>query len=188
MSIKYIPNILTLSRILIVPFFIFSFLNDDLSIKILSIILFSLGSISDFLDGYIARKYNLITNLGKIIDPLADKILILTAFFLLNKVYPEYIPLWMVNLILLRDIMITIFRFYLKKKNSIFKTSIIAKRKTLSQIIIIHFLLIYHVFKESLFFTNTYLSLQIMYFSMFFCVVFTIITGLHYFIINSNEI
>jgi len=187
MNIKYIPNILTLSRILIVPFFILSFLNENFSIRIISIILFFFGSISDFLDGYIARKYNFVTNFGKIIDPLADKILILTAFFILNKMYPTYVPLWMVSLILLRDIIITIFRFYLKKKKSILKTSIIAKRKTLFQIIIIHLLLIFHVFKESIPFDKS-LSMQMIYLSMFMCVIFTVLTGLHYLFINRHEV
>ena len=187
MNIKFIPNILTLSRILIVPFFIVSFFNENFSIKIISIILFFFGSFSDFLDGYIARKYNLVTNFGKIIDPLADKILILSAFFILNKMYPAYVPFWMVSLILLRDLIITIFRLYLKKKNSILKTSIIAKRKTLFQIIIIHLLLIFHVFKESIP-LDTNLSMQIIYFSMLICVIFTLFTGLHYLFINRYEI
>ena len=187
MNIKYVPNILTLIRILIVPFFIVSFLNENFSIRILSIILFFLGSFSDFLDGYIARKYNLVTNFGKIIDPLADKILILAAFFILNKMYPTYVPLWMVSLILLRDLIITYFRFYFKKKNFILKTSIIAKRKTLFQIIIIHLLLIFHVFKESIPF-DINLSMQIIYFSMLMCVIFTVFTGLHYLFINRYEV
>jgi len=187
MKIKYIPNILTLSRIIIVPFFIVSFLNENFSIKVLSIILFFFGSFSDFLDGYIARKYNLITNFGKIIDPLADKFLIITAFFILNKIYPTYVPLWMVSLILLRDMIITIFRFYLKKKNFILKTSIIAKRKTLFQIIVIHLLLIFHVFKESIPF-DANLSMHIIYYSMLICVVFTLFTGLHYLFINRYEV
>jgi len=187
MKVKYIPNILTLSRIVIVPFFILSFLNENHSIRILSIILFFFGSFSDFLDGYIARKYNLITDFGRIIDPLADKILILTAFFVLNKIYPTYVPLWMVSLIFLRDIIITIFRLYLKKNNSILKTSVIAKRKTLLQIIVVHLLLIFHVFKESIP-LNVNFSMQIIYFSMLICVIFTVFTGLHYLFINKYEV
>ena len=187
MKIKYIPNILTLSRILIVPFFIVSVLSENFSIRVMSILLFFLGSFSDFLDGYIARKYNMITNFGKFIDPLADKILILAAFFILNKIYPTYVPFWMIGVILSRDIIITIFRFYLKKNNSILKTSIIAKRKTLFQIILIHLLLIFHVFKESIPF-DMLLSMQIIYISMFICVVFTVFTGLHYLFINTYDL
>ena len=153
----------------------------------LSIILFFFGSVSDFLDGYIARKYNLITNFGKFIDPLADKILILTAFFIIYKMYPTYVPFWMISIILLRDLIITIFRFYLNKKNSILKTSMIAKRKTLFQIIVIHLLLIFHVFKETIPF-DIYISMQIIYFSMLMCVIFTVFTGLHYLFINRYEV
>ena len=186
-NIKYIPNILTIFRIIITPFFILFFFDENFYIRLLSLILFFFGSVSDFLDGYLARKYNLVTDFGKFVDPLADKILILAAFCVLFIMYPLYVPLWMVILILLRDVLITFFRLYLKKNNSVLKTSVIAKRKTLFQIIVIHFLLIYHVFNEFTLFANSGLD-YIIYFLMLLCVSFTLLSALHYFIINNNEL
>jgi len=187
-SLKAIPNILTLFRILVVPFFIVLFYSDLFYFKILSLCLFFIGSLTDFFDGYIARKYNLVTNLGKFIDPLADKILVLSAFFILYTLYSNYIPLWMIFMIFIRDIIVTIFRFYLSSKNHILKTSIFAKRKTLFQIIVIHVLLIFHIFHPS---DNSSLLInpygQIFFILMSICVFFTVLTGVHYFIINFSK-
>ena len=121
-SLKIIPNILTLFRILVVPFFIVFFYSHLFYLKILSLCLFFIGSITDFFDGYIARKYNLVTNLGKFIDPLADKILVLSAFVVLHNLYPDFIPGWMIFVILTRDVIVTFFRFYLNSKNFYQKT------------------------------------------------------------------
>ena len=96
MFIKLIPNFLTISRILAVPFFVFFFYSSFFYSKVLCLLLFFICSLTDFFDGYLARKYNLVTSFGMFIDPLADKILILTSFFLLHSIYPEQIPLWMV--------------------------------------------------------------------------------------------
>ena len=188
MLLKAIPNILTTLRILLVPFFIMLFYSNLFYMKILSLCIFFLSSITDFLDGYIARKYNLTTTFGKFVDPLADKILVLSAFFILHNLYPNYIPLWMVFSIFIRDVIITVFRIYLNYKNSVLKTSILAKRKTLFQIIVIHILLIFHIFypSDSTLYTATVIG-QIFFILMFLCVIFTIMTGVHYFIINSSK-
>ena len=181
MSIKVIPNILTLSRILFVPFFVFFFYSNFFYYKLLSLILFFICSLTDFLDGYLARKYNLVTSVGKFIDPLADKILVLSAFIVIHSLYPDYMPLWMVISIFLRDIAVTSLRFFLKFKKKSLKTSIFAKRKTLFQIIVIHIILFIHVFNHS---NNLFLSEYVFYILMFLCVIFTILSGLHYFFIN----
>ena len=83
MQFKYLPNMLSFSRLLIAPFFILFMLKNTFYYKIYSILFFSLGSLSDFLDGYLARKYNNISTLGKYIDPLADKVLIFSSFYIL---------------------------------------------------------------------------------------------------------
>ena len=185
---KSIPNILTTIRILLVPFFIVLFYSNLFYMKILSLCIFFLSSITDFLDGYIARKYNLTTAFGKFVDPLADKILVLSAFFILHNFYPHYIPLWMIFSIFIRDVIVTFFRLYLNYKNSVLRTSILAKRKTLFQIIVIHILLVFHVFYPS---DGTQFAAiaigQIFFILMFLCVIFTIMTGIHYFIINFSK-
>ena len=182
MLLRYIPNFLTIIRIIIVPFFIYFFTSDYYSYRLISLILFFVGSLSDFLDGYIARKYNLVTTLGKIIDPLADKILILSAFFLLNNSYPSYVPLWMLYLILFRDIFVTLYRIYLKNKDVVMQANMLAKRKTLFQIVIIHFLLILHVFYFNELQSHLFFYVNAIYFAMVVCTGITLYSGLNYFI------
>jgi len=181
MYIKTIPNILTFSRIIFVPFFIVFFYSNLFYYKLLSLILFFVCSLTDFLDGYLARKYNLVTTIGKFIDPLADKILILSAFFIIHNEYPEYIPFWMILGILFRDVLITSLRLFLKFKNKSLKTSILAKGKTLFQIIVIHLMLCMHVFNS---FDNSLLTEYVFYTLMLLCVLFTIFSGIHYLFIN----
>ena len=115
---KYIPNSLTFFRIFIVPFFIGAFFSPNLIMKVLSLFLFFIGAVSDFLDGFIARKYNIVSDIGKIADPIADKLLILSAFFILYIVYPNYVKFWMIMCIFLRDFAITIFRLYYKRRKA----------------------------------------------------------------------
>lgn len=105
-----IPNILTLSRIVILPLLIVLYYLDPTptSLEALSLtmaILFALGAFTDFLDGYIARKYKLVTNFGKFADPLADKLLVLAAILILMA--REVIPLWTVMVILTREFIVT---------------------------------------------------------------------------------
>ena len=77
-----LPNKLTVARVIAVPFFILAFMTNHF---FTAFVIFILASLTDMLDGKIARKYNLVTNFGKIMDPLADKILVYSAFCLLSK-------------------------------------------------------------------------------------------------------
>tara|TARA_Y100000996_G_scaffold192753_1_gene151000 strand:- start:1047 stop:1601 length:555 start_codon:yes stop_codon:yes gene_type:complete len=181
MSIKIIPNVLTLSRIVFVPFFVFFFYSNLFYYKLLSLILFFVCSLTDFLDGYLARKYNLVTSVGKFIDPLADKILVLSAFIVIHSVYPDCVPLWMILTVFLRDVAVTSLRLFLKLKKKTLKTSFFAKRKTLFQIVVIHIMLFIHVFNYS---NDLFLYQYVLYILFFSCVLFTILSGLHYFFIN----
>ena len=187
MSFKYIPNALTIFRVLIVPFFIMFFLGSGFMNRLISLALFFIGSITDFFDGYIARKYNYITDFGKLIDPFADKILIISALLLLNNFYPDSIKLWMVIAIISRDIFITLYRYILIRKKIVMRTSIFAKSKTLLQIIIIHIVLIYHAFYNDISINSLYNFNYFIYLLMVICTVLTILTGIHYILINSKK-
>ena len=187
MSLKYIPNILTVFRVVITPVFIILFLSPNFLNKLISLLLFFIGSITDYLDGYIARKYNYITDFGKLIDPLADKIFVVSAFVLLHLLYPESIKLWMIIAIILRDVFVTLYRYVLMKNNIILKTSYFAKRKTLLQIIIIHILLIYHAFYNDIAFSSLNNFNFAIYILMTVCTVLTILTGIHYIVINNSK-
>ena len=181
MFVKNIPNFITIFRVLVVPFFIFFLFQFDLKYRVVALILFSLASISDFLDGYIARKYDLVSTFGKITDPFADKILILSAFFVLYKLYPNNVHFWMILVIFLRDIVITGYRYVLQRKRIILQANYLAKMKTLFQIATIHLLLIFHIIyfdinSDSMIFFNRFF-----YIIMIFCTFFTVYTGVDYF-------
>ena len=186
MFLKNIPNIISMSRIIATPFFILFMLKNTFFYKILSLLVFFIASLSDFLDGYIARKYNYVTNFGKYMDPLADKFLILSAFSLMYFYFPNCIQLWMVLLIFLRDIFITIFRLKMKKNNVIMQTSKFAKLKTLFQIVIIHIVLILYAIDSNILFDVFFES--IIYYLMVVCVFFTLFSGIHYIKVNVIKI
>lgn len=138
-----LPNILSLSRVIIAPVFLIFFLSEDLALQQFSIVLYLLGSITDYYDGYFARKFNQVSSFGKFVDPLADKLhtsAAFIAFVLLNIV-----PLWMVVIILIRDFGTTFLRILHKKE---FKTSFIAKLKTALQFIFIGTVLLFIYVKD----------------------------------------
>ena len=96
--LRYIPNILTVLRFFLIPFILHFLVNDEF---ILAIIFLTLSGITDILDGTIARKFNFITNFGKLIDPLADKITQLSILWML--VSKNIIPLWILVIVLLKE-------------------------------------------------------------------------------------
>ena len=96
--LKYIPNVLTIIRFLLIPFSIYALVNDQ---YILAIIIITISGLTDVLDGAIARKFNLITNFGKLIDPLADKVTQLSILGTL--VLKNIIPLWILIVVLVKE-------------------------------------------------------------------------------------
>lgn len=121
-SIRFIVAIL---------FFIFFVYGTPL-LKVFAFFLFLIGSITDYLDGYIARKYNLVSSLGKFLDPLADKFLTTSGF--LAFVFLKIIPLWMVLIVIIRDITTTVLR---TRQDKQLVTSQSAKFKTMFQLVFI---------------------------------------------------
>lgn len=97
-----IPNILTIFRIILVPVYLKVFFSNIKNRYILALLIFILAGITDFLDGYIARKYNLVSKLGKILDPLADKLMTFAVLFSLVK--NDYIPLWILVILSLKEL------------------------------------------------------------------------------------
>ena len=106
-----VPNILTVFRILLTPLFIYLLFNDFLFSNFFALLVFVLASITDAYDGYYARKYNVETEIGNFLDPLADKILVSSAF--ISFYLLGLIDLWMVVVILFRDLIITLLRICL---------------------------------------------------------------------------
>lgn len=127
-----IPNFLTIVRILLVPFFIYFLFQEELLYNILAFSIFLVASITDLIDGYLARKWNQTTEFGKFLDPLADKVLVVGAFatFLILN---EQVETWMVFLIVLRDMLITSLRYVGILQGKVVQTTKIAKLKTFFQ-------------------------------------------------------
>ena len=98
MQIKYLPNIISLFRLILVIPFVYLFIHEQMN---LAFYLFILAAMSDGLDGWLARYFNCQSNLGLILDPLADKILIIASYVLLA--FKSILPLWFVTIVLLRD-------------------------------------------------------------------------------------
>ena len=145
-----LPNKLTLARVIMVPVFLFFLLNRPEFLpfyiaaiepycKWIALGIFILAALTDALDGYIARKYNMITNFGKFMDPLADKLLVnlaLIGLMVLNKA-----NVWLVMLIIARDFIISGFRLVAAEKGSVIAASIWGKVKTMAQMVMVCFLI-----------------------------------------------
>jgi CDP-diacylglycerol---glycerol-3-phosphate 3-phosphatidyltransferase len=140
-----LPNQLTVLRIILSPVFLYLFLSEQTLMKQISVVVFIIAALSDWYDGWLARKFNYISSWGKFWDPLADKILTSTAF--IGFALVGLVPLWMVIIIISRDILITLLRIFADKKEYPFVTSYYAKWKTMLQMIFLYYLLILYVLK-----------------------------------------
>ena len=106
-----LPNKLTTLRVIMIPFFVFFLLwqnGENYTFRMIALALFIIASLTDLLDGKIARKYNLVTNFGKFMDPLADKLLVCSALICLIEL--NALPAWMVIIIISREFIISGFR------------------------------------------------------------------------------
>ncbi len=127
-----LPNKLTMFRVVLIPFFIVFLLADITSCdKWIALGIFIIASLTDLLDGKIARKYNLVTNFGKFMDPLADKLLVCSALICLIEL--EKIPAWMVILIIAREFIISGFRLVASDNGVVIAASYWGKFKTTFQ-------------------------------------------------------
>lgn len=129
---KHIPNILTMLRVVMIPFFIYYFVQNHL---MTAFSLFMIASITDYFDGYLARKYEVISNFGKIMDPLADKLLVLSALALLTFGKHGYLSMWIFIIITGREILITLLRDIYKKKKIYLAANYWGKIKTVTQMV-----------------------------------------------------
>jgi CDP-diacylglycerol--glycerol-3-phosphate 3-phosphatidyltransferase len=186
-----IPNSLSLLRIALTPVFIIFLFYDHPYANLWALIIFLVASITDALDGYYARKHDQITDQGRFLDPLADKILVLSA--LISFAVLEVIPYWMVALIVFRDLFITGLRVVMDNKGFQMVTSNIAKAKTSFQLAIIVMILFYLGFSKVQFdalsdliqFIRDY---DLIYFLTLIVTVFTAYTGFSYIYENRSVI
>lgn len=197
-------NKLTLGRILVIPFFMASLLisnaTDDITLLLLghvtAFVLFIAASLTDWLDGMVARKYNMVTNFGRLFDPIADKVLVATAFiaFVELKIFPA----WMVIIILAREFLVTGLRIIGIANNRVIAADKLGKHKTLSQVITIILALSFITVRDMLIITGKRPMLAEQYrefssWSMLFlnvllayCVILTVYSGAMYLYKNKD--
>ncbi len=171
-----LANKITLTRLILVPLYIFFAIYTDY--KLVTLIIFACASITDFLDGYVARKYNMITNFGKFLDPLADKILTLSAFIIFSS--QSTISPIITIIIVSREIVISVFRAIAASKDVVIAASIYGKFKTVFQIVTIIIIYIYEYF-------NIEMDMIVTTF-IFIMTLLTIISGVDYLYKNRKVI
>ena len=136
-----LPNKLTVLRVIMIPFFVLFMLTDwaGAASKYIALAIFCVASFTDYLDGHIARKNNLVTNFGKFMDPLADKLLVCSALICL---IPR-LPAWIVLIIIAREFIISGFRLVASDNGIVIAASYWGKFKTVSQMFMIMLLIIH---------------------------------------------
>ena len=140
MSLHTVPNWLTLGRILSLPLIILLAHLPGRGFNIAAAIVFSLAAITDFLDGYIARRTGQVSEFGKLVDPIADKIIVAAAFIML--VHLDRAPAWIVALIISREFAVSGLRAYAGTRNIVIAARFMGKTKTTLQILAIICLLV----------------------------------------------
>ena len=134
-----IANIVTMSRVAMVPVFAWMFLSGTVVTRLVAAAIFVLAAVTDRLDGYLARSRNLVTDFGKIADPIADKALTITALCLLSA--DGLVPWWVTIVIIVRELGITLLRFVLVRR-SVIAASSGGKIKTVLQLVFLGMLLV----------------------------------------------
>lgn len=178
-----VPNVLTIFRILLTPLFIICLFYTNIYSQLWALVIFIVASITDAFDGHYARKYGQVTRHGKFLDPLADKILVSSAF--ISFAIMDLIPYWMVILIIFRDLFVTGLRMAMESQGLTMITSRIAKAKTTTQISVIIFILVFLGFqifsfdwlKAAFEFIVKY---RIIYYFTLVATIFTVFTGITY--------
>ena len=137
MKKENIPNALTLLRIALIPIFILVLsLGHSVGMHVFAAIIFAVASITDYLDGYLARKWKVVTNFGKFADPMADKLLVMSAFIMLIEM--NIAPAWVVAVIICRELAVTGLRLLLVETGgTVLAAAMPGKIKTFTQLAIL---------------------------------------------------
>ena len=137
-----LPNKLTTFRVVLIPFFVFFAMTDvaGAASKWIALGIFIVASLTDFADGYIARKYHLVTNFGKFMDPLADKLLVSAAMICFVEL--QRMPAWIVLIIIAREFIISGFRLIAAEQGVVIAAGWWGKFKTAFQMFMVIFMII----------------------------------------------
>ncbi len=185
-----LPNQLTILRIILTPLFVLLFVSEQLILKQVSVLVFSIAALTDLYDGWIARKTGKVTRWGIFLDPLADKILTSAAF--VAFAWLGMVGWWMVWIIVVRDISITLLRSFAELRGRTLHTNFSAKVKTFAQMVFIYGVLLAVVLNDSILelipVFSMILQKDVLYYSMLVVTILTLGTGLQYVIENFKMI
>ncbi len=184
-----IPTLLTFSRIILTPVFIYYFLQEEHSAKLIATFVYFFASFTDWLDGYLARRLNHTTRLGQFLDPIADKVLVSSALFMFA--YKNYLYFWMVIIIIVRDLFVTGLRMYALQHGKVIITSSFAKIKTFIQMGFVLLMVFYLTFPSLPDITLSYSSQDWLKWPTLLGMLVTILTvasGIHYIIYNRSHL
>ncbi|HTY38632.1 MAG TPA: CDP-diacylglycerol--glycerol-3-phosphate 3-phosphatidyltransferase [Bacteroidota bacterium] len=183
------PNQLTFLRILLTPVFLAFLFSDNPVLRQISPAVFVIAMLTDWYDGWVARRWGYVTRWGTFLDPLADKLV--TSAALIAFVYLDLVPTWTVWVIVIRDILITFLRSYAELKGKPFDTSRMAKTKTFLQFAVIYYILLAYIARDTEYFRSRYAALldqllerSLLYLLMTGIAAITLLTGVLYVIEN----
>jgi CDP-diacylglycerol--glycerol-3-phosphate 3-phosphatidyltransferase len=188
-EIMNLPNKITISRICLIPVFVLIMIIDfpwgEITLlgatmpvtHLVGALIFIIAATTDWIDGHYARKYNMVTNMGKFLDPLADKLLVSAALIILVEL--ELAPSWIVIIIISREFAVTGLRLVLAGGGEVVAANMLGKIKTWTQIIAISALLLHNIFFELFSFPFDMIVLWV-------ALIFTVWSGLDYFIKNKE--
>ena len=180
-----IANKLTISRIFLTFIFMIFLFSNGFAFKVAAFITFIIASWTDFLDGFLAKRRNEISDFGKFMDPIADKVLTIAAF--LAFVEMKFVPAWIVVIIVFREFIITGLRLIALARGEVIEAATAGKHKTVSQMLSIYVILIFIVLKEGGakvfgFWNSTieYRFTQAIFYLMVITAILTLISGISY--------
>lgn len=183
-----LPNILSSIRIILSPIFLLLWFQDEFLLKALGLAVYIIAAVTDYFDGYYARKFEVQSKLGVFLDPLADKFLTFSGFIVLPFIDAEQFPWWAIGIIIFRDIVITIFRIYTNRKEQPMVTRFTAKAKTTIQMIFLYIGLVVGLFQNVDFFVGDWVQLilqtDILLYLMIFVASVTLYSGVEYIVVN----
>lgn len=187
---KKLPNILSGARLLLAPVFFLLFIQEDLIWRGISLIIFTIAALTDFFDGYFARKYQVESTFGVFLDPLADKFLTFAGFVCLPYVDPAQFVWWAIILIIIRDVAITLLRIYSDRKGIVMETRKSAKIKTAIQMgylyvaLLMGFLILIPGATST--FVHVIFDTNILYWGLLSVTFITVYSGIEYLFVNRN--
>lgn len=187
-----LPNKLTVMRICLIPFMMFFYFADFIPYgigKIVALVIFIVAALTDLLDGKIARSRNLVTNFGKFLDPIADKILTSTVFFMIiaDGTIPNPWGAIIVTIIIAREFMVSALRLLAANRGVVLAADIWGKAKTMVQMIALPVsILLAFIYTSGISFNGTFVFEIVTYVMLGVATLLTVISGINYLVKNKD--